>query len=959
MFALRAASLAGIALLWKAVARVQVADQEGQKQRGLTASDSLKSHPLTSEVELSLLSGSSTADSDSTATPSPDEQHSLQSLPQPELALPDSPSTWEERPQRPRQQRTTAYQHEQELVSLEPAGFSAPGRRQPANPSGMPTPPQRPQQAAAALPRHRQAAQTLESPCAAGPVAVQTIPAQNAGQLPGLDSSTGSKSPSLGSLSPQQAVEGSFPGIRKVVPHGSPQQQSQLSGVDRDTPMQMGATPPTSSALAPHKRSADYSARLSNSSLLATHPGDATASDETDGSDSAESQSRVRPQRQLSRLNTTRSKSSAERQPPANGGVVTPSSAVAASVLQSFFAAQARSPSAASDASAAVRRGETPTQSVLAQLLQPDTPGHSTGTPMARDLTEALAALASDKRLMSTFQETRSFSSPDLLLLAQQLQQQQHGSPAASQDAGEAGSADTAALPAASSQAQNDPGPPGTAAIPWVEDGQATIGSRFLKAVQDAAEGTGEIDTSPLKQHQQKPPRSPESLKRSRESLEIPLALKLDVLAGPAQDSSFTTPRGAVQVTLGRLDNNSLTIQDSEVSGHHAVMRWDSAEKCWQVTDVGSLNGTTLNGRTISTNNRRRGREHRLSSDDLLQLGSYTKIRVTNMPADIADGDMPLLPKRVHTPPSAPDSFVAEERQDNPQTPVTPSPEGGRLLQSDVLRLEGCVMTRTGREHQRRSQTCEDVPHAEIPLRGTQGVGLFCIFDGHCGRTTAKEARALLPEILASRIGQASAAMQAGRGADAIWEEVFLATDRALRSDEGCTATALLVWQDASGSICLQAANVGDSAAFVSELRPGAEVQPLTADHRLTNPLERERLAAMGIHLGSDRTRLYGLNLARCLGDRFLKDEDLGLSAQPHISPVVRLGRCDSALVLMASDGLWDVVDAEGALGCALQTHADGGGSSQAMTAAVVQQAQRNRTRDDLTVVVLKIKPAA
>ena len=57
---------------------------------------------------------------------------------------------------------------------------------------------------------------------------------------------------------------------------------------------------------------------------------------------------------------------------------------------------------------------------------------------------------------------------------------------------------------------------------------------------------------------------------------------------------------------------------------------------------------------------------------------------------------------------------------------------------SDVLRLEGCVMTRTGREHQRRSQTCEDVPHVEIPLRGTQGVGLFCIFDGHCGRNTAK-----------------------------------------------------------------------------------------------------------------------------------------------------------------------------------------------------------------------------
>ena len=96
------------------------------------------------------------------------------------------------------------------------------------------------------------------------------------------------------------------------------------------------------------------------------------------------------------------------------------------------------------------------------------------------------------KRSWSALQETRSFSSPDLLLLAQQLQQQQHGSPAVSQDAAEAGSADAAALPAASTQAQNGPGPLGTAAIPRIEDGQATIGSRFLKAVQDAAEGTGD-----------------------------------------------------------------------------------------------------------------------------------------------------------------------------------------------------------------------------------------------------------------------------------------------------------------------------------------------------------------------------------------------------------------------------------------------------------------------------------
>lgn len=40
---------------------------------------------------------------------------------------------------------------------------------------------------------------------------------------------------------------------------------------------------------------------------------------------------------------------------------------------------------------------------------------------MARDLTEALTALASNKRLLSSMQASRSFSSPDLLSLAQQL----------------------------------------------------------------------------------------------------------------------------------------------------------------------------------------------------------------------------------------------------------------------------------------------------------------------------------------------------------------------------------------------------------------------------------------------------------------------------------------------------------------------------------------------------------
>jgi protein phosphatase len=81
------------------------------------------------------------------------------------------------------------------------------------------------------------------------------------------------------------------------------------------------------------------------------------------------------------------------------------------------------------------------------------------------------------------------------------------------------------------------------------------------------------------------------------------------------------------QVTVGRLEDNTLAVADTEVSGHHVVIRWEPSERCWQVTDTGSLNGTFLNGKTISTNNRKQGREHRLSSDDMMQLGSYSKVR--------------------------------------------------------------------------------------------------------------------------------------------------------------------------------------------------------------------------------------------------------------------------------------------------------------------------------------------
>lgn len=275
---------------------------------------------------------------------------------------------------------------------------------------------------------------------------------------------------------------------------------------------------------------------------------------------------------------------------------------------------------------------------------------------------------------------------------------------------------------------------------------------------------------------------------------------------------------------------------------------------------------------------------------------------------------------------------------------------------SATLRLEGCAVTQTGREHLRRGQGCEDISYWDIPLRSrTDGTSLFCIFDGHCGRNSAREARNLLPEIFAGELSQVEDDMRQGKGADSIWEQTFLNTDSQIKSEEGCTATAVVIWRDDQDNVCLQAANVGDSAAVFMHTQPQDSFQ-MTADHRLTNPEERQRLADMGIHLGEDRTRLYGLNLSRCLGDKFLKDEDLGLSAHPHISAVVQLRPDQSGFLVMASDGLWDVADPQRVMQLAAKAGKEHNDSVEAMTDAVVQHAQRQRTRDDLTVMVLKIK---
>jgi hypothetical protein len=340
------------------------------------------------------------------------------------------------------------------------------------------------------------------------------------------------------------------------------------------------------------------------------------------------------------------------------------------------------------------------------------------------------------------------------------------------------------------------------------------------------------------------------------------LAIKLDVIAGPCSETSFVTADDTLRFCVGRAPDCALVLPDGEVSGRHLEVAWSAAARCWQVADLGSLNGTRLNGDPVGGGARLRGRDYRLSTDDVLQLGAVSRLKVSVFPRELLPenrssgercGSLPAgsLPRSLTMPKHRIPSFTSLL---SPK--INSSPTKGAAVvaaASEELRLECCIASRTGRDHARKGQHCEDVACAECPLRGSEAAlaggspaALFCVFDGHCGRGAADAASAALPDEVAARLGGAAGALGAGAGAAGMLRDAFLATDARIASEEGCTATAVLAWRGADGAVRLQAANVGDSSCLLIDPADGSW-REMTEDHRLTNPRERERLASMGL----------------------------------------------------------------------------------------------------------------
>ncbi|KAJ1384334.1 SMAD/FHA domain superfamily [Sesbania bispinosa] len=110
--------------------------------------------------------------------------------------------------------------------------------------------------------------------------------------------------------------------------------------------------------------------------------------------------------------------------------------------------------------------------------------------------------------------------------------------------------------------------------------------------------------------------------------------LTLEVISGPSRGlrcSVQSTNPSRLPLTLGRVSPSDLLIKDSEVSGKHALIKWNLDKMKWELVDMGSLNGTLLNSKPINhpdTESRHWGDPMNLANGDIITLGTTSKVIV-------------------------------------------------------------------------------------------------------------------------------------------------------------------------------------------------------------------------------------------------------------------------------------------------------------------------------------------
>jgi serine/threonine protein phosphatase PrpC len=244
-----------------------------------------------------------------------------------------------------------------------------------------------------------------------------------------------------------------------------------------------------------------------------------------------------------------------------------------------------------------------------------------------------------------------------------------------------------------------------------------------------------------------------------------------------------------------------------------------------------------------------------------------------------------------------------------------------------------------------------DVPNyanqdAHLEINVSEGKKLLGVFDGHGtnGDHVSNRVKAVFLEM-AHSIASTPDIQGAFRQAFAQARNRIMEANVGV--DSGTTATVALV---DSGKKIVSIAHVGDSTAIVMDYRGNITFQ--SEDHRPCNEKEALRLRACGSQVRDGRLLLNSqpeihVGFSRSIGDFWFAQQ--GVIAEPDI---VTVPFDASSSLILASDGVWDVLPKETVARMVMQSPDS---ASNIVTTARSNWMQMPHSHiDDITAVVVK-----
>lgn len=193
-------------------------------------------------------------------------------------------------------------------------------------------------------------------------------------------------------------------------------------------------------------------------------------------------------------------------------------------------------------------------------------------------------------------------------------------------------------------------------------------------------------------------------------------------------------------------------------------------------------------------------------------------------------------------------------------------------------------------------------------------INLYAIFDGHGGKMVSKYVRDNLPLLFLSKTCQYP--LQAKTIKD-FFTQVETALETKKFAEHMGTTAILLMTYNRNNIEYVSILNLGDCRAVLCRNNLGI---PLTKDHKPSYPEEIHRITKLGGKIVFDGVdwRIKDLSVSRAFGD---------FDAKPFVTHIpdnykYRLDK-DDKFIILACDGLWDVISNQDAINFVLNIYYD------------------------------------